>query len=68
MCAARLPAAFVKDLGRREDDDWQFQVGIDFATKQVQALIDANVPGIHFYVLNKSQATSAVLQAVQRPE
>jgi methylenetetrahydrofolate reductase (NADPH) len=68
MCAARLPAAFVKDLGRREDDDWQFRVGIDFATKQVQALIDANVPGIHFYVLNKSQATSAVLTAVQRPE
>ncbi|MEO8497610.1 MAG: methylenetetrahydrofolate reductase, partial [Planctomycetota bacterium] len=68
MCAARLPEAFVKDLGEREDEDWQFQVGIDFATKQVQALIDAQVPGIHFYVLNKSQATSAVLKAVQLPE
>ncbi len=68
MCAARLPESFVSDLGEREDEQWQFQVGIDFATKQVQALIDADVPGIHFYVLNKSQATSAVLKAIQRPE
>ncbi len=68
MCAARLPDAFVSNLGQRDDEDWQFQVGIDFATKQVQALIDAEVPGIHFYVLNKSQATSAVLKAVHRPE
>ena len=68
MCAARLPETFVNDLGQRDDEDWQFQVGIDFATKQVQALIDAGVPGIHFYVLNKSQATAAVLKAVQRPE
>ena len=68
MCGARLPEAFVNDLGRREDEQWQFQVGIEFATRQVQALIDAEVPGIHFYVLNKSQATSAVLQAIQLPE
>ncbi len=68
MCGARLPDTFVNDLGQRDDDDWQFQVGIEFATKQVQALVDADVPGIHFYVLNKSQATSAVLKAIQRPE
>jgi methylenetetrahydrofolate reductase (NADPH) len=68
MCAARLPESFVNDLQQREDEQWQFQVGIEFATKQVQALIDAEVPGIHFYVLNKSQATSAVLAAIQRPE
>lgn len=68
MCGAGLPVKFVSDLGQRDDEDWQFQVGIDYATKQVQSLIDAEVPGIHFYVLNKSQATSAVLKAVQRPE
>jgi methylenetetrahydrofolate reductase (NADPH) len=48
MCASRLPAAFVQDLRQHDDEDWQLQVGIDFATKQVQALIDAEVPGIHF--------------------
>ena len=33
----------------------------------ILALIDAGVAGIHFYVLNKSQATAAVLRAVDRP-
>ena len=45
----------------------QFQVGVDFATEQVQALLEGDVPGVHFYVLNKSQATSQVLQRVELP-
>ena len=68
LCGAVLPDAFVNKLGEQEGDDWQFQAGVEFATEQVQSLIDAGVPGIHFYVLNKSQATSAVLRAVTRPE
>ncbi len=64
LCAAQLPGRFVERLGEREDADWQFQVGVDFATDQVRELRDAGVPGVHFYVLNKSQATSAVLQAL----
>ncbi|MBP87428.1 MAG: methylenetetrahydrofolate reductase [NAD(P)H] [Planctomycetaceae bacterium] len=68
MCGAVLPDAFVSKLGEQEGDDWQFQAGVDFATQQVQSLIDAGVPGVHFYVLNKSQATSAVLRAITRPE
>jgi methylenetetrahydrofolate reductase (NADPH) len=68
MCRAGLPQSFIEELGQRDDDEWQFQVGVEFATRQVQELIKADVPGIHFYVLNKSQATSAVLQAIRRPE
>ncbi len=68
LCGAQLPESFVSELSEREDDtDWQFNVGVQFATKQVQGLIDGGVPGLHFYVLNKSQATSAVLQAVDLP-
>ena len=66
LCGAQLPPEFVAELGRRDDPDWQFQAGVEFATRQVQTLIDRGVPGIHFYVLNKSQATSAVLSAVSR--
>ena len=36
--------------------------GQDFAEP---GLLDAGVPGIHFYVLNKSTATARVLQGVQ---
>jgi methylenetetrahydrofolate reductase (NADPH) len=64
LCGAELPAEFVGQLEQNSDPEWQYQVGVDFATRQVQSLLDAGVPGIHFYVLNKSQATSAVLDAI----
>ena len=67
LCGAQLPAAFVDRLAEQDDPDWQFQVGVEFARSQVQSLVDAEIPGLHFYVLNKSQATSQVLQQVQLP-
>jgi len=68
LCKARLPDSFVAALGQHDDPEWQFKVGVDFASRQVQELIDAGIPGIHFYVLNKSPATAAVLEAVRTPE
>ena len=66
LCGAKLPTEFVTRLAEREaDDDWQFEIGVEFATEQVQQLIDAGVPGVHFYVLNKSQATTRVLKNVR---
>ena len=68
LCGARLPARFQQDLQRHENDEaGQFEVGVEFATRQVQELIDSGVPGIHFYVLNKSPATVRVLESVSRP-
>jgi len=64
MCGAQLPADFVAALGQSDDADAQFRIGVDFATQQVQDLVDRNVPGVHFYVLNKSQATSEILKAL----
>jgi len=68
LCAAKLPCDFLDALERHsEDEAGQFEVGVDQATRQVQGLIDGDVPGVHFYVLNKSQATARVLSAVTRP-
>ncbi len=67
MCGAKLPASFVSQLGQSDDADWQFQVGVEFASAQVQNLLESGVPGLHFYVLNKSQATAAVLSAMALP-
>jgi len=67
LCKARLPDALVEELGQQDDADWQFGVGVRWAARQVQELIDAGVPGVHFYVLNKSPATTAVLNQVRRP-
>jgi methylenetetrahydrofolate reductase (NADPH) len=67
LCKARLPPAMVDDLSEKDDPEWQFDRGVAYAARQVQELIDAGIPGIHFYVLNKSLATGAVLRAVKRP-
>ncbi len=61
LCKAGLPDDFVDRLKQKDDADWQFQVGVEHATQQAQGLIDAGIPGIHFYVLNKSTATNQIL-------
>ena len=63
LCGARLPQDFVERLAEKPDDaEWQLRVGIDQATQQVRELLDGGVAGMHFYVLNKSQATGQVLK------
>ncbi|MDP6443442.1 MAG: methylenetetrahydrofolate reductase [NAD(P)H] [Pirellulaceae bacterium] len=66
LCGAKLPGSFVERLAEKDDKEWQFQVGVEFATRQVQELLDGGAPGVHFYVLNRSQATAAVLDGLQR--
>lgn len=64
MCAAKLPTEFVEELSKKDDADWQSKVGIEFAARQVQELINKGVAGLHFYVLNKSAATLEVAKQV----
>jgi methylenetetrahydrofolate reductase (NADPH) len=68
LCGAKLPVDFMRRLESAGDDaEAQFAIGVEFATRQTQALIDAGVPGIHFYVLNRSEAAAEVLSNVSRP-
>jgi methylenetetrahydrofolate reductase (NADPH) len=67
LCKAQLPPDFIAELSQQDEADWQFAVGVRWAARQAQELIDAGVPGLHFYVLNKSSATAAVLNEVRRP-
>jgi methylenetetrahydrofolate reductase (NADPH) len=65
LCGAKLPAQFVADLEAAGDDvDAQFQVGAEFAARQLQDLVDAGIDGVHFYVLNRSEVTARVLENV----
>jgi methylenetetrahydrofolate reductase (NADPH) len=64
LCKARLPDAFTRAFeSAGADEAAQFEAGVEFAARQVEELVAAGVPGIHFYVLNKSPATIRVLQA-----
>lgn len=64
LCGACLPAEFTKRLAEKDDKQWQFEVGVEFAIQQTRELIDSGVPGIHYYVLNQSPATVRILDAV----
>jgi methylenetetrahydrofolate reductase (NADPH) len=65
LCGATLPPDFLAALEKHPDDPaGQFEAGVEFAIKQAADLLAADVPGIHFYVLNKSEATRRVLTAL----
>lgn len=65
LCKARLPEAFTGPFEAAGDDEVaQFEAGVNYAARQVEELIAGGVPGIHFYVLNKSPATVRVLNHV----
>ncbi|MEM6329155.1 MAG: methylenetetrahydrofolate reductase [NAD(P)H] [Planctomycetota bacterium] len=68
MCGAKFPQELADRLDTAgESPDDQAEAGADFATEQTHQLLEAGVPGIHFYVLNKSETTSRVLRAVSVP-
>ena len=68
MCGASIPANLAGRLAAaQEDAGAQFEIGVEYAIEQSRALLAAGVPGIHFYVLNKSQACERILDALSLP-
>jgi methylenetetrahydrofolate reductase (NADPH) len=60
---ARFPARLLRALGRCADDpDAVSKVGIHWATEQCRDLLDNQVRGIHFYTLNRSDATRQIYE------
>jgi len=66
LCGARIPAVLTEQLHASDGDEAVQAVGIDYATRQCRELLDAGAPGIHFYTLNQSPATAAILAALRR--
>jgi len=62
MCGAVLPPGLANRLeAAQEDKEAQFKIGVDFAIGQCHDLLERGIPGIHFYVLNRSQACETIL-------
>jgi methylenetetrahydrofolate reductase (NADPH) len=58
---ARIPARLLRAVGRCGDDDEAVKrVGVHWATEQCRDLLDHSVRGIHFYTLNRSDATRQI--------
>lgn len=60
---ARFPARLLRALDRcGGDPDAVNRVGIHWATEQCRDLLDNNVRGLHFYTLNRSDATRLIYE------
>ena len=59
---ARVPAKLQRLVSRCEDDAAVTRVGISWATEQCADLLHNGVRGIHFYTLNKSDATRQIYE------
>ena len=62
---ARVPAKLLRAVARAANDPEAVKrVGIHWATEQCRDLLDHQVRGIHFYTLNKSDATRQIYQSL----
>lgn len=66
MCGASIPEGLRRELHAREDSpEAVIDFGVAHATLQCAELLAAGAPGIHFYTLNRSPATRAILGALK---
>jgi len=66
MCGSAIPEGLRRELhARGEDPEAVLDFGVAYATLQCAELLAAGAPGIHFYTLNRSPATRAILSALK---
>jgi methylenetetrahydrofolate reductase (NADPH) len=66
LCDASIPASLeAAFLAADGDERAEFELGIAYAAQQCAELLIGGAPGIHFYALNRSPATRAVLSALR---
>ena len=66
---ARYPAALLRALARAgTNPEAVRRVGTHWATEQCRDLLDHRVAGIHFYTLNRSDATRQIYQTLGAPD
>jgi methylenetetrahydrofolate reductase (NADPH) len=66
LSGSELPAPLREQLVSRADDPAAvLEFGVAYATLQCADLLAKGAPGIHFYTLNRSPATRAILSALR---
>ena len=66
MCGASLSDSLLAKFdGVQEDPVKVREIGINHAIDQCRDLLRSGAPGIHFYTLNRSKATLAILEQLQ---
>ncbi|MHB1469770.1 MAG: methylenetetrahydrofolate reductase [NAD(P)H] [Solirubrobacteraceae bacterium] len=66
MCGASIPRPLSRELHLRHGaPEAVLDFGVAYATLQCAQLLAAGAPGIHFYTLNRSPATRAIVSALK---
>lgn len=65
MCKAGIPDSLRSAMTESDEAEHQFKIGVEHARMQTLDLIENNVPGLHYYVLNKSEAAESLLDGMQ---
>ncbi|HWX75222.1 MAG TPA: methylenetetrahydrofolate reductase [NAD(P)H] [Solirubrobacteraceae bacterium] len=66
MCGASIPDGLRRELhARDEKPEAMLDFGVAYATLQCAELLAAGAPGVHFYTLNRSPATRAIVSALK---
>ena len=69
LCGASIPPPLRAAMEvRREDPDGARELGVAYATLQCADLLRRGAPGIHFYTLNRSPSTRAIVAALRASE
>jgi methylenetetrahydrofolate reductase (NADPH) len=69
LCGAHVPPGLSAALRtRRDDPEAALQLGVAYAALQCSDLLKNGAPGVHFYTLNRSSATRAILAALRAQE
>jgi len=66
MCGSAIPDGLREELhARGENAEAVLDFGVAYATLQCAELLAAGAPGVHFYTLNRSPATRAIVSALK---
>ncbi len=68
LCGASIPAEFLAELEKADHKGGAAEVqkvGIAHARRQAQELLDAGVPGVHIYTLNRAEVVLDLLDGLE---
>ncbi|MEW5773987.1 MAG: methylenetetrahydrofolate reductase [NAD(P)H] [Thermodesulfobacteriota bacterium] len=69
MCGASIPGKYLlalEEADKKGGADAVRKLGVDYAKRQAQELLDNGAPGIHLYTLNKADACLEIVGALSR--
>lgn len=65
LCGVNVPAKLKERLEKyKNDHNAIMEIGINHTSKQVEQLVKNGVAGLHFYILNKANPTSQVIENI----